>query len=338
MQPFDYLNTTVGLIWIIACVPLGFALTALGYLIMNRIPAKWLCDYDETPSEELLSGKRFKYLPSGIILSVIMSVCLMLCRVGFNKGYDIYFIAFALLLLTALMIAISDFKYQIIPDQFTIAVGVIGAAVSAYDIIRGFNILHSGWWSPLLGAAIGAATMLLIDFIGMKVYHREGMGFGDVKLFFAVGIFTGFPGTIYTFLISIITATVVFTVTIIISKMLGGKSEEPETDVSSDDTNEKQADSDDESKEQKENSSDTSDENKKSEEKETDNSENDKADDDNSEKTEDAEVSEENEEEKDVGFGSYLAFGPYIAMALCAYIALFDLIQYLTGLYLNLFH
>ena len=50
----------------------------------------------------------------------------------------------------------------------------------------------------------------------------------------------------------------------------------------------------------------------------------------------DEELPEEEDDSK-VGFGSYLAFGPYIAIAVAAYCVLFDFVQYLAGLYLNLF-
>ena len=42
-------------------------------------------------------------------------------------------------------------------------------------------------------------------------------------------------------------------------------------------------------------------------------------------------------DDEQVTGGSQLAFGPYIAIALIAYAALFDYIYYLVGLYLNLF-
>ena len=38
----------------------GVALFLTSVFIMNRVPAKWLCDYDEEPSEELLTHNRFK--------------------------------------------------------------------------------------------------------------------------------------------------------------------------------------------------------------------------------------------------------------------------------------
>jgi len=323
MQPLDYLNSTAGLIWTIACVISGFVLTALGYLMLNRIPASWLCDYGETPSEELLSGKRFSYLRSGIAVSVLMSLCLVLCRLQFNKGFDIYFILLSLIIFTAIMIAVSDLKYQIIPDQFTIAVGIFALTVSVYDIVRGYNILHCAWWSPLAGAGIGAAVMMLIDFIGMLVYHRDGMGFGDVKLFFAVGILTGFPGTIYAFIISIITATVFFVAILIIRRFSQDKEEETVLqDENADNKEEQQSIQTDDSASSEDDPEESSGSEKKDISDDTDISKHDGQDED---ETDEADTS------------GYLAFGPYIALAVGVYCALFDLVQYLAGLYLSLF-
>ena len=290
MQPLSYLNTTAGLVWTIACIPLGIIITVLSYAIINRVPAKWLCDYDEEPSEELLSGKRISFFPTGIIAAVIVTAALVLCRLGFNKGFDIYFCTEALIIFVCLMIAISDLKYQIIPDQFTIALGILAVGLSVYDLVRGFKILHSVWWSPLAGAAVGGVIMLLIGYIGKIAYKRDGIGFGDVKLFFAAGVIGGFPGTIYMFLLSVITASVFFAV-IMITK----KKEDHTVDSEEKTENEEMPDA---------------------------------------EKSEDSE--KEPETEKESG-GGYLAFGPYIAASAVVYFALFDLIHYLVGLYLNLF-
>ena len=306
MQPLDYLNTPVGLFWIIFCVPAGILLTALGYFIINRVPAKWLCDYNETPSEELLSGKRVSFLPAGIPASLVMVLSLVMCRLQFNKGYDIYFCLLSLILFDCLLIAIADIKYQIIPDQFTIAFGVLALIISVYDLVRGYNIFHFAWWSPLAGAGIGAAAMMLIDFIGMIVYKRDGMGFGDVKLFLAVGILTGFPGTIYTFLISIVVATVFFVTIIIISKIkYSGADGEEQTSQPVKAEDEALA-------------SETAQPQETGEEAP-------------------AEDEQANDDDESVGFGSYLAFGPYIVASAAAYVVLFDFIGYLAQLYLNLF-
>ena len=207
------------MIWTAACIPLGIFLSWLLVWVINRIPAKWLCDYGEEPSEELLSGKRVCFKKEGIITAVIFCISLVMCRLQFNKGFDIYFIVLSLIVFFAVMTAVCDIKYMIIPDQFTIAIGILSAAVSVYDIIRGFKILHSEWWAVLVGIAIGGGAMMIIDLIGMLVYKKDGMGFGDVKLFAAVGILTGFPGTIYAFILSLITATICFLFIILFSKV-----------------------------------------------------------------------------------------------------------------------
>lgn len=225
MQPFSYLMTTNGMIWIIACLPIGFLLIALGYFVFNEVPAKWFCDYDEQPNEALLT-QRVRYKGSGIILSLAAAICLMICRLQFNKGFDIYFCILSLIIIIGFLIIVSDCKYTIIPDQFTGFLAVMALAVSAYDLIRGYNILHSAWWTPLAGAAIGAGIMLLIDFLGMIIYKKTGMGFGDVKLFAAVGILTGFPGTIYTIIMAVLIAAVCFVIIIAAASIKSKKSEE----------------------------------------------------------------------------------------------------------------
>lgn len=77
------------------------------------------------------------------------------------------------------------------------------------------------------------------------------MGFGDVKLFAAIGILTGFPGTIYTIFISIIIASLGFIVTIIVQKITSNKNsdettleEEIDEDNDIDDTDKENIESD----------------------------------------------------------------------------------------------
>ena len=313
MQPLDYLNTTGGMIWTAACVLFGILLTWLYYKVINIIPAKWLCDYNETPSPELLSGKRVSYLRSGIIMSAVTAACLVICRLQFNKGYDIYFVMFALIIIVALMIAICDIKYLIIPDQFTIALAVLGLAVSIYDIIRGYGILHVTWWSPLAGAAMGAAVMLLIDLIGKLIYKKEGMGFGDVKLFAAVGMITGFPGTILAFIISLISATICFCVIMVVSRILARKAaRRTETAVAELETSGETAEV--VVSQEAQDSPDNTDGSAPEEE-----------------------TAEGVEEQVEGHSGSYLAFGPYIAIALICYLVFNDFIYNMVELYLRLF-
>lgn len=304
MKPLDYLSTTEGLIWTGVCAALGALFTALVFFIINHIPAKWLCDYNEEPSEELLSGRRIKFLPAAPLLFVLFTAVLLLCRVQFNRGFDPVFIMASLVVLCCALVAVSDIKYQIIPDQFTIALAVLSALLSVYDIISGYGFFSRAWWSPLAGAAIGAGVMIVIDLIGQLVYHREGMGFGDVKLFAAVGLLSGFPGTIYVLIIAILTATLGFLAVIIIKAVRSPKAEQTEK------------------------AEETPSEAQPSDE---------KTDPDEEASPEDSKNDEAAAEAAESGAGGYLAFGPYIALALAAYLAFYDRINELVNMYLNLF-
>jgi prepilin signal peptidase PulO-like enzyme (type II secretory pathway) len=81
-----------------------------------------------------------------------------------------------------LIIALADKKYMIIPDQF-----VILLALTAF----GYIPYHQSILAPLWGALIGGACMLAIGITGKLIFKKEALGFGDVKLFAAVGLVTG---------------------------------------------------------------------------------------------------------------------------------------------------
>ncbi len=333
MQPLNYLNTAGGMIWTAACALLGVLLTWLYYRVINRIPATWLCDYNETPSAELLSGNRVRYAGSGIIMSVVTVVCLILCRLQYNKGFDIYFVVFSLIIIVSLMIAICDIKYTIIPDQFTALLAVLGLGISIYDIVRGFGLLHTTWWSPLAGAAMGAGVMIIIDLIGMLVYKKTGMGFGDVKLFAAVGLITGFPGTIIAFIISMITAMVCFCVILLAVRIISRKASKAplqEAVVGSEDpaVSDKQHEDIEKTDEHQD---------KAQEEANSGIAEQEGAESVTQAGEEGAGGEAADAESGAEGSGSYLAFGPYIALSLICYLVFNDFIYYLVEQYLKLF-
>ena len=158
------------------------------------------------------------------------------------------------------------------------------------------------YYAPFAGAAIGAGTMILIDLIGMLIYKRTGMGFGDVKLFAAVGLITGFPGTILSVIISMITGMICFVIILLAAKILAARHPAQET-VADPESPVLQT------------AAETNDAVLQSEDAQT----------------------EETQETEDEKGGFYLAFGPYIAISLICYLCLYDWIYHLTELYLNLF-
>ena len=95
--------------------------------------------------------------------------------------------AVALLFISLLMIiVVSDFAYMLIPDKvllFFLPFLIIGRILSPLD----------PWWDSLLGAVIGFGILYLI-----AVVSKGGMGGGDIKLFFLIGLVLGTMDTLLT--------------------------------------------------------------------------------------------------------------------------------------------
>lgn len=153
--------------------------------IFNKMPAEWLCDYNEKPPAELTDPyiQRVKGYPWRWIYAAGFA-CLLI-RLSFA---DVQFAAAGLFACWALLIiGLADLKYKIIPDQF-----VIMLALTAF----GFIPYHSSMIQPALGALIGGGVMLMTGVLGGAVFRKEVMGFGDVKLFASLGLVLGIKGTV----------------------------------------------------------------------------------------------------------------------------------------------
>jgi len=103
-------------------------------------------------------------------------------------GLSIKFGIYLIIISVALTIFVSDFKYMIILDSPL----VIGSILII--ILRYFEIgLKGTIYSCLYGLAL-FLVMYFIKFIGDKIYKRESLGGGDIKLCFLIGLTLGYPG------------------------------------------------------------------------------------------------------------------------------------------------
>jgi len=115
----------------------------------------------------------------------------------------------------------SDLEKLLLPDQFTLGGIVIGLAFAPFvtvpDVTAGaiLWLLGAEQKGRLLSVAesvFGAALPSLILWGGgwlyEKVRHREGLGFGDVKLIAMVGSFLGLRGALMTLLVGSISGSI----------------------------------------------------------------------------------------------------------------------------------
>jgi leader peptidase (prepilin peptidase)/N-methyltransferase len=110
----------------------------------------------------------------------------------FRYGPSWDFAAKAILFSSLVVIFFIDLKYQIIPDAITLPGIIVGLGFSI--LTRSPDFLQS-----LLGLLAGGGVLYLIALIGDKVFKKESMGGGDIKLAAMLGAFLGWQKVLLVF-------------------------------------------------------------------------------------------------------------------------------------------
>lgn len=158
---------------------------------------KW---YDLIPifSYVFLKGKcRYcggKISPINLIVEISMGLLFALGYHFIPIGYNFY----AYLVLTSLMILIfiSDFSYYIILDSPLIISSIL---------LFILKFIYFGYKDALLSLISGIflfLVMYLIKIIGDKIFKRESLGGGDIKLAFVIGYTLGFRLSLIALILS----------------------------------------------------------------------------------------------------------------------------------------
>lgn len=103
-----------------------------------------------------------------------------------------------------------DLEHKIILDRFHIALIVLA-------IISIFVSGDSSTWLPTLidrviGAVVGGGFFLLMFYVSIWVFKKEGLGGGDVKYMFSAGLLLGWKNILLTIFIASILACVVMVI------------------------------------------------------------------------------------------------------------------------------
>jgi leader peptidase (prepilin peptidase)/N-methyltransferase len=106
----------------------------------------------------------------------------------------------------------SDLEELILPDELTLGGAALGLAIALFVPVPDITATALAWiaglelppgrWQSLAEAAVGALLPAFSLWAGgwlyRKIRHREGLGFGDVKLIAMVGTFLGLRGALLT--------------------------------------------------------------------------------------------------------------------------------------------
>jgi prepilin signal peptidase PulO-like enzyme (type II secretory pathway) len=113
-----------------------------------------------------------------------------------------------LIIIVALVFsAVFDLKYMILPDGATIALVILTLII--------FFLNKSGLQNAIMAALVSTGFLLVLNLIT----KGKGMGVGDVKLAFFMGLFLGYPKVVVAFYVAFIVGALISLVLLILGKI-----------------------------------------------------------------------------------------------------------------------
>ena len=117
-------------------------------------------------------------------------------------GFSGHGLALWIFMMAMMVLAIIDLDTQLLPDRITIPLIWMGLL---YNLEMGFTDLRSA----VIGAMLGYLFLWLIYWAFKSVTGKEGMGYGDFKMFSAIGACLGWKALPVVLLISSVSASLV---------------------------------------------------------------------------------------------------------------------------------
>ncbi len=158
-------------------------------------------------SKEIFNKENKEYKPNLILSLITMFIYILLLYVfGIQKTFlgNLQLIKYLILTPMLLSAFVIDYKLQIIPNRLNLTMFEIGIVLMFLGGIFNANIAID----MFLGMVAGAGIFLVITLIGGLIAGKEAMGFGDVKLMGALGIYFGLPNIIIITLMSFLIGAV----------------------------------------------------------------------------------------------------------------------------------
>ena len=151
---------------------------------------KRLPEYKKVFSKEIFQEYKINFKPNYILMLITAILyCAILYRYGVQKTVVENLNLIKYLILTPMLLSafVIDYRQQIIPNRLNLTMFEIGLIIAVLYGMSNVAITVD----MLLGMLVGGGIFLAITLIGSLIYGKEALGFGDVKLMGALGLYFG---------------------------------------------------------------------------------------------------------------------------------------------------
>lgn len=190
-----YLND-VHIAYYIGAIILGLFVGQFVDWMNKRLP-----EYKKVLTLELFKEYKIEFKPNYILMfltSIIYVVLIYVYGIQNTIIANLDLIKYAILTPMLLSAFVIDYKLQIIPNRLNLTIFEFGII---FTFLYGLsNVAIS--INMFLGMIAGAGIFLFITLVGGALYGKEAMGFGDVKLMGALGLYFGLSNIIIITLVS----------------------------------------------------------------------------------------------------------------------------------------
>ena len=177
---------------------------------------KRLPEYKKVFTLKIFKEYKLEFKPNYILILLTSVIYITLIYVYGIKDTiigNLDLIKFIILTPMLLSVFVIDYKLQIIPNRLNLTIFEIGLI---FTFLYGLsNIAIS--INMILVMLVGGGIFLLITLVGGLIYGKEAMGFGDVKLMGALGLYFGMSNIIVITLLAFLIGAIL-SILLLVSK------------------------------------------------------------------------------------------------------------------------
>lgn len=181
-----------------------YVVAALIGLIVGQLTDwanKRLPEYKSVISKDIIREYKLNFKPNYILMLLTATIYVtLLYTFGIKDTLvaNLDLIKYFILTPMLLSVFVIDYKLQIIPNRLNLTIFEVGFLFAFLYGLSNVAITIN----MLLGMLAGGGIFLLITLLGGLFYGKEAMGFGDVKLMGALGLFFGLSNIVIITLVS----------------------------------------------------------------------------------------------------------------------------------------